>query len=850
MQNPYRLDNNIRPSLYSIALAPDLENFTFKGSEAIQIQAARGFSSITLHALEIKIAKAVLRNGAEARARRITYDDKLETATLHFSKTFKPGDYTLELEFSGSINDKLHGFYRTSYEINGKKHWGAATQFEATDARRAFPCWDEPDCKARFKLTLRVLKHLTALSNMPVAKQREIGGKHKEITYEPTVVMSTYLLAWVIAQLESVERSDKNGIPVRIWTTPGKSKQAQFALDVGCHSLAYFAKWFGIPYALPKLDMVALPDFASGAMENWGLVTYRETTLLVDPKQSSVQAKQRVAEVIAHELAHQWFGNLVTMEWWTDLWLNEGFASYMGPKAVDSQFPDWKIWNQYVAGEYLGALHEDALRHSHPIEIEVQNPNEIREIFDSITYSKGSAVNRMLEHYLTEPVFRKGLSVYLKRYAFKNAATGDLWAVLEQVSGKPVKSIMASFTKQAGYPVLTAKKQSTSIALSQRRFLADGGKDKTRKHWSVPIVGIAQGQKQPFFGLLRSNKTTLKTPRTQGWIKLNAGQSGFYRIAYSPELQAPLAAAVATQQLPALDCLGLIDDAFSLAKAGAIKTSQALKLLASSRNATDYNTWLTVAGSAASVEHLISDERERNLLHAFGRSLFITIMRRTGWNQRRSDDHLTSMLRALIIGRMGHFKDSATLDEARKRFTAHLSKGSLAPTLRGAVYAIIAEHGGSAEYEKLLKLYKASSMQEERVRILRSLTFFRQPEIIGKILDFSLSGAVRKQDAYMLLGGFGGNRKARVIAWAFIRKNWKELTKRYASGGLNLMTRIVEGSTSGFTTEAKLAQIRSYFKSHPVPGCERAMARSLETIEGTIRWIKRDLGDITRWLSR
>jgi len=479
MVNRFRLDRTIEPSHYSLRIEPDLAKFTFTGQALIKIRARKPVARITLHADELAITRALLYLGtspaaATLRASRITHDKKLETTTLHFSRTIPTGrELVLGLAFTGAINDKMRGFYRTSYEIRGKKHWGGATQFEATDARRAFPCWDDPDRKATFELTLRVPTHLTALSNMPVARARR-DGSFKEITYQPTPRMSTYLLAWVIADLECVAGRDAHGTPIRVWTTVGKKNQGRFALQVGRRSLDYFSSWFNIPYALPKLDMVALPDFAAGAMENWGLVTYRETTLLVDPKHSSAPAKQRVAEVISHELAHQWFGNLVTMEWWTDLWLNEGFASYMDPKAVNSQFPAWQVWNQFVAGEYLLALRDDSLKSSHPIEIPVKNPHEIREIFDHITYNKGSAVNRMLEHFLTEPVFRKGLSRYLKRYAFTNARTQDLWAALEEVSGKPVRAIMANYTRQEGYPVVTAKEaQRGVLSLEQRRFISD-----------------------------------------------------------------------------------------------------------------------------------------------------------------------------------------------------------------------------------------------------------------------------------------------------------------------------------------------------------------------------------------
>jgi puromycin-sensitive aminopeptidase len=857
-RNRYRLDRHVQPQAYDLTLTPDFQRFTFTGRETIRLRAARPFRTLTLHALELKITQARLheRSSTPAQApERITYDAALETATLHFKHPIRPSaSLALELAFEGTMNDKMCGFYRTSYDVRGKRQWGGATQFEATDARRAFPCWDEPDCKATFTLTLRVPRALTALSNMPLVRQRRLPGTGlKALRYAPTPRMSTYLLAWVMADLECVQARDRDGILIRIWTTKGRRAQGRFALSVGVHALPYFAHWFGIPYALPKLDMVALPDFASGAMENWGLVTYRETALLVDPAHSSAPAKQRVAEVIAHELAHQWFGNLVTMGWWTDLWLNEGFASYMGPKAVDDQFPEWQIWQQYVAGEYLGALHEDSLQHTHPIEIPVQNPHEIREIFDSITYSKGSAVNRMLEHYLTEPVFRKGLSIYLKRYAYRNAATGDLWAVLEEVSGKPVRAIMASFTKRPGYPLLSVAAAGRGRwRLTQRRFLASGRPASAHEDqpWSVPVVASAAGESQPRYALLRARSAIWRAPASAAWIKLNTGQSGFYRTAYAPSQLAALVAALAGRQLPSLDALGLLDDVFALAQAGHLRTSQALDVLNNCRRYTDYHLWLTIAGSLQAIERLLPPGATQRQLWQVGHALIAAQARQLGWEAQAEEGHLQALLRALLLGRMGHYQDAATMAEARRRFQAFARGSELAPNLRSAVYGIVAEHGGRREYAQLLALYRRSPLQEERVRVLRALTQSQQPALIRRTLTLALSPHVRRQDAYVLLGGFGGNRAGRPIAWAFVKTHWPELVRRYASGGLNLMTRIVEGAAGGFTSASALADVSRFFAVHPVPGTERAMQRTLEHIRLSGRWARRDQADIARWLAQ
>ncbi len=859
-KNPYRLNRVVVPEIYEIEIEPDLEAFTFKGTETIQLRAGLDFSEITLHAADIKIQDARLETkaGVEAvRARRISYDTKFETATLDFGRVFRPGKAMfLRLRFTGNLNDKMHGFYRTSYQVRGEKRWGAATQFEATDARRAFPCWDEPDSKARFRMALVVPKRLTALSNMPVVQEEEMPGGKKRVRYALTPVMPTYLVALVVAELECLEGKDSQGTVVRIYTTPGKKEQGRFALEVARHALPYFAKWFGIPYALPKCDMVALPDFASGAMENWGLVTYRETALLVDEKNSSASAKQRVAEVIDHELAHQWFGNLVTMRWWTDLWLNEGFASYMGPKAVHDQFPEWKIWDQFVVADYLRGLHDDALKNTHPIEIPVQNPAEIREIFDAITYSKGSSVNRMLEHYLGETAFRNGLRAYLKQFAYGNATTRELWSALEKASGKPVRSMMASYTDQPGYPLLTvrAKKDARTFEIEQKRFVFDGSADPKNPLWKVPVVIRGEKMKKPWVGLLTARKTSIRLPGDPGdWIKVNAGQSGFYRVAYEDGLAEGLVRAISGGNLPdrTIDTLGILSDALALARAGYAETPKALELFRAVRNEREYNVWTIVAGGLQSIGGLLDDnETAKKDFASFALSLVAPAARDLGWEKKKGDSHSDLLLRSLLLYQAGRYGDSGVVSEAKSRFETFTKKGALEPNLRGPVYSLVAENGGPAEFGRLVEIYRKNPLQEERVRILRAFSRLRDDSAVSKALDFALSKDVRNQDAYVVLAGFGGNPFARDAAWTFVKRHFAQLRERYQGGSVSLLGHILEGSVTGFKTREGLKDAEKFFRAHPVEGTERTLKQALEIIRSNIRWREKAADDVASWVSR
>ena len=525
-----KLPGNVRPLRYAIDLAPDLEAFTFDGSVSIEVEVVEATERITLNAAELDIASAVvtLADGRSVEG-AVEIDEDEETAVFSFGETLPAGRASLACDFTGVLNDQLRGFYRSEYvDEGGEKRYMATTQFEATDARRAFPCWDEPSLKATFEVTLTAPKDLTTLSNMPVAKET-VEGPLKTVRFQETPRMSTYLLAFVVGDLASVDATGPGGTLVRVFTTRGKEEQGRFALENSVKLLHYFNDYFGIPYPLPKMDHVAVPDFAAGAMENWGCIIYRETALLFEEGQSAAVARQRIMQVVAHEMAHMWFGDLVTMAWWDDLWLNESFASWMGDKGVDVLFPEWRMWTQFVSQDTNAALSLDGLESSHPIEVPVKDPAEIREIFDAISYSKGGSVLRMLEQYLGADTFRDGLRAYIAEHQYANARTEHLWQALEAASGEPVTRIMNSWTQQMGYPVVDVTTERSGdgarVGLSQRRFLYShllGGGTDDPSVWETPVLALTpDGGVQA--SLLSEREGAIDVPRGR---RVDQGQRG------------------------------------------------------------------------------------------------------------------------------------------------------------------------------------------------------------------------------------------------------------------------------------------------------------------------------------
>ena len=853
------LPQNVTPRRYRLRLQPDLDSFTFSGDQAVDIEILEPTSSITLNAMDLWIRGASVSVDSTAiAAGTISLDSANETATLEFGQELPTGPARLDMSFTGVLNDKLLGFYRSEYvSQDGQARYLATTQFEATDARRAFPCWDEPARKASFDVTLVFAEGLQAVANTPVVEETSPGPGLKSVRFAETPVMSTYLLAFIVGDLVSIEADAANGTRMGIWTTRGKEDQAQFALDTSVKLLGYFNDYFGIPYPLPKLDHIAIPDFAAGAMENWGAITYRETALLVDPVNSSAGTRQRVAEVVAHEMAHMWFGDLVTMEWWDDLWLNESFASWMGTKAVDWLFPDWEMWTQFVNMDTNRALSLDGLKNSHPIEQEVKNPAEVSQLFDAISYSKGASVIRMLEQFLGPETFRQGLNRYLSNNMYANARTQDLWSALEEESGQPVTSIMDSWVKQMGYPVLQVDSERAEehleLSISQERFVydrplgpgsaEDAGFDP--EVWQVPVT-VNSGGEASAATVMEGRETRLEMPAVGGWFKVNTGQTGFYRVNYSNDDWQRLVPAVSSLELSATDRLGVQNDAYALSKAGLLPISQFLELAGAYVNETDASVWSDLASNLRDIEQLIAGEPVHPTYQEFARGLFGPAARRAGWGPRPGDGHLDALLRTTVLGQAGSYEDREVLREATVQFQRYLSDhDSVHPDLRGVVCSLAAQAGDRSTYDQLWELEGQASLQEEKIRLLLALTRFQDTGLLNETLERALSSRVRSQDTITVVGGVAANIRGREPAWEFVKSNWAEFDRRYGSGGFGLM-RLVS-ICSSFNTEEKMADVERFFTDHPTPAAERTIRQALERMRLNINWLERNRHDISAW---
>ncbi|MEK7588652.1 MAG: M1 family metallopeptidase, partial [Patescibacteria group bacterium] len=814
-----RLSKSVIPTEYDITLRPDLENFTFEGVEEVSLLISKKTKVLTLHSKELEIETVSILNKKEKIfATKISYDTKSETVTFVFKDFVDEGKVKITIVFKGILNDKMRGFYKSTYQVDGKVFNMATTQFEATDARRAFPCFDEPAQKAVFHVSLIVPKGKTAISNtLPVSSLEHSEG-YEIIKFSPTPKMSTYLLAFIIGDLEYLETQSKNGVQVRIFTTPGKKHQAEFALSCAVKTLDFYEEYFDIKYPLPVLDMIAIPDFSAGAMENWGAITYRESMLLVDEEKSSASNKQWVALVIAHELAHQWFGNLVTMEWWTHLWLNEGFASYIEYLAVDKLFPHWDIWTQFSTHDLGTALRLDALEHTHSIEIPVHHPDEIGEIFDEVSYSKGASVIRMLADYLGEEKFRDGLRYYLKKHSYKNTETEHLWEAFEKVSKKPIAKLMKNWTSLPGYPVIEVKSSKNNLELSQNRFFGSPiskAKSKDKTLWSVPIsIGTSEKTEKI---LLSSKNTKISLPQT--WTKINIGEAGFYRTSYSNDLLEKLISPVLNKEISARDRLGIIRDLFALSEAGVIPTSSALEFLYAYKNEHDYSVWLEIAMGLSRVEQLVAKSKTEEKLDTYIRKIFTPLLERLTWEKKEGETHTDSLLRSLAISRLGRSGDKEVIHKA-KYLVSLIQKGEqVNPDIRGAIYAVVANNGGTKEYNAFIMQYKKENLHEEKNRIGNALGDFKGKEILCLTAHFALSEDVRIQDTVSMLSSLGSNPYGRDVWVTCLKTNWKTFVSRYGDGG-HTLGRLLK-AISASPEKKHLAFFQTFFKTHNAPGATR-----------------------------
>nr|XP_058942473.1 puromycin-sensitive aminopeptidase-like [Pocillopora verrucosa] len=852
-----RLPTSVLPKNYKLTLTPNLTEFTFAGEEVIDVEVQQTTDKVTMNCLDIVVKSANFSaGGSTVDSSEITYSKEDETTTISFPSSLPLGNGQLFLDFTGELNDKMKGFYRSKYTgTDGSEKYCAVTQFEPTDARRAFPCWDEPAHKATFDITLVVPKDRVALSNMNVVEEKDAeDASLKVVTYARTPVMSTYLVAFVVGEFDYVEGKDSDGVLIRVYTPKGKTIQGQFALEVAQKTLPFYKEYFEISYPLPKMDLIAIPDFAAGAMENWGLVTYRETALLVDPENSSSAAKQWVGLVVGHEIAHQWFGNLITMEWWTHLWLNEGFASWIEYLCVDHCFPEWDIWTQFVTSEFSRAMELDALANSHPIEVPVGHPGEIDEIFDAISYSKGAAVIRMLHDYVGEKAFREGLAYHLDKFKYSNASTEDLWASLSRASSKPVADVMETWTKQMGYPVLSVtaeqKGDSREVTITQDKFFADGVSQGSY-HWQVPVsISSSANPRESVASTLLDQKSctlTVSGVKSDEWVKLNPGQVGFYRVQYSSDMLELLLPAIKDNSLPPRDRLGLENDLFALCRAGLVPGPDVLKVVEAFSNETNYTVWNDLISNLSHVGAILQYSDCYPSFQAFCTKLYEPIGTKLGWNPIEGESHLDALLRGLIIGRLGKYGHPATVAEAQKRFEAHCKGESTIPAdLRSAVYSTVLKHGDGNTLESVMQLLKEADLHEEKVRLMRCMGAVSQPDLIKKVCDFSLSDQVRSQDTVFVIAGICGSVKGREMAWKFVQENWDELYNRYEGGFL--LSRLIKCTTDMFVTEEAAKEVEEFFANRSVPAAERTIQQSLENIRLNCAWLGRESEKISAWL--
>jgi len=857
-----RPTETVRPEKYVLTFKPDLRTFTFEGEEEVTVRVSKPVRTLVLDATELRVSAATARlpDGTVVSAAKVDHDEASQQLRLTFRTAIPKGAASLTLKFEGTLNDRLAGFYRSKYTTaEGTEGWMAATQFEATDARRAFPCWDAPEAKAVFEVSLVVPNGMAAVSNTPIVLEKDLGDGTRLVRFAETPRMSTYLLAFVLGPLEALTGKTKGGVRIGVWATPDKVRYGRWALENATRVLDYLDGYYGIPYPLAKLDHIALSDFAAGAMENWGAITYRERILLLDPATSDMQTRQNIVDVIAHETAHMWFGDLVTMAWWDDLWLNESFASWMGTKAVDALHPDWQMWTQFLYLDTIRGLALDGLRNSHPIEVEVKDPAEVREIFDEISYSKGASILRMVEQFLGEDVFRRAVRAYLKAHSYANARGEDLWKALEETSGQPVRALMRAWVTQTGFPVLDVRikrgDRDAAVTLAQSRFLFENiaGSSDAKTRWPVP-VRIARAGNPKVTKFLMEGKSATRSVgpgrrrAADDWIKVNAGQSGFCRVNYPREEWDRLRRAVAARELDPSDRLGLQNDAYALTRAGYLPATTFLEVTSAYDNEDDATVWRTISESLLGFETLIADQPYLEGFCDYARNLFRSVGARVGWEPRPKEGHLDALRRATVLGRLGHYGDPVVLDEASARFQRYLKEPkSLHPNLRALVYGLVAQQADESTYELLWDLQRKAILNEEKVRILVALTKAKRPDLLRETLDRSLSKEVRSQDAVIMITSVATSRPGagRDLAWSFIKDHWAELYRRYAPSGF-LIRRLVQVQEA-FTTPKQAWDVEAFFRAHNAPEVRRTVAQVAEKIRVNATWIEHNGKDLARW---
>lgn len=829
----------VTPINYRLEFEPILAGSVFRGTAEILVECDGAATEMTLNAAELDIRScSVETDSGLLPARTVLRADREEMRVIPPEPV--EGRCTLHIGFTGILNDRLLGFYRSKYKDGSKIKYLATTQFEAADARRAFPCWDRPDAKATFEISIVCGAGLTAISNMPEVSFERSGRKvlHR---FAKTPKMSTYLVYLGVGDFEHIERK-AGGVAIRVVTVRGHRRLGRYALDLAACLLPAYERYFGIKYPLPKLDLIAVPDFAAGAMENWGAITFREVLLLYNPKTSSTRTRRLIAEVISHEIAHQWFGNLVTMKWWNDLWLNESFATFMATKFVDELYPEWDVWGEFIEETMGAAMRLDGLDSTHPIDVRVDSPSQIREIFDAISYNKGSCVLVMLEDYVGRTGFRRGLRRYLSRFKYGNAKGGDLWDSIGVASGLPVSRMMQTWIGRSGFPVLRAGRSGSGLLLEQSRFryIQDG--TEHGEPWQIPVSVAAGGRRAK--GLMASASDSLEL-RGRGFALANPGRKGFYRVSYAGADLKECKGLVARHRISGIDRWAVQNDLFAMCTARKEPASTYLDFSDAYLEEENYAALSDTIRNLFFVYRLVFFERDSfpavsGRIEAYLRHVFA----RLGWRPARGEPQTYPLLRALTVRCLGMTGDPAVLAKAGKLFSAAASGDKLPPAdIQEAVYSLAAWGGGSDTSRALRRMYRGAGSQEEAQRALRALGMFKDANLLMGNLDFALTGAVRSQDVHMVIVSASSNPFARPILWDWLVRRWSGVVAKVGQGN-PLLGRIV--SSVVLTVDSSMeGTIRRFFRENPAPGTERALDQALEWVrinDGFLDGIRSDGG--------
>ncbi|MBV8773999.1 MAG: M1 family metallopeptidase [Deltaproteobacteria bacterium] len=842
----YRLPTTITPQRYELRLEPDLKAFTFSGEETVVVTVAQPTFEVVLNALELEIEQATAeQNGRTIPLSRVEMEPARERAHLHFAEALSAGECNLKLKFRGILNDKLHGFYRSQYtDSAGKPHILATTQFEATDARRAFPCWDEPALKAVYKVSFVIDENLAAVSNAGVERERSLANGKKEIVFKDTIKMSTYLLAFIIGEFEATDPVDA-GTPLRVVHVPGKRHLTGWAKEIGAFSLKFFADYYGIPYPGDKLDLIAVPDFAAGAMENLGAITFRETALLADESSASRAELERVADVVAHENAHMWFGDLVTMKWWNGIWLNEAFATFMEMLAVDAWKPNWKRWDSFAVSR-AAAMAVDALKSTRSIEYTVLSPEDCRSMFDVLTYEKGASVLRMLEQYLGGEEFRRGISLYLNRHQYANTETGDLWDALQEATNQPVRRLMDSWIFQQGFPMISveAVNGGRALKISQQRFFYLPPEKPQAQVWHVPIrltVKTEAGE-QRYRVLLTGPETTIDLAGKVEWALANEGGSGFFRVRYSGEMLGVLTANM--RRLKPIERFGLVSDMWAATVAGLKPLKEFVAMARSFRDETDLNVWRALAGSFHYLD-MIATSPQRAALARAVRDVAGPAAARLGWNAAAGEDELTRQLRATLIGTLGTLGEDQEIQARAKELYAEWSRDPARADrdLMPQLITILAHTGDRARYQEFKQRFKSARTPQEEQRYLFSLANFRDPDLLRQTMEMMLDGEVRTQNAPFLAHSLLANPVSRYESWDFVRKNWDAMVQKYPDSALPRMCEAVSGLLD------RQQEVNAFFEQHKPRLGQKIIEQHLERLAVAVSFRGREGRDLGNSLS-